>query len=498
MLRSRGFAPTTPDPLPSVAIVGAGISGIAMALALQDAGAANFTILEKADRIGGTWRENTYPGLTCDVPSHYYTYRELPNPDWSHLFSPAEEISAYLQRVVQERRLTPHIRFGAEVVDGEFKDSRWHLRTASGETHTADVLVCATGVLHHPKIPAIAGLDDFAGPCFHSARWDHDVPVAGARIGVIGTGSTGVQITAALAETAGFITLFQRTPHWVATVPNPAIPRVVKALLRHVPFTDAALYESIRHAFDEFAKATTENGWQRRAMAWLSRSSLATVGDRQLRAALTPDYQPGCKRLIFSPSFYRAVQRDNVHVATEKIDHVRPDGVQTSDGQVHQLDVLVLATGFDAHAYMRPMRLTGRDGITMDDAWANGPHAYLTTAVPGLPNMFLMLGPHSPVGNSSLVPVAETQARYVVSWLRRMRDRNLAEVEVSAEATDAFLREVDDALPDTLWATGCDSWYLGPDGKPVLWPWPMARFNRDLAEVRPADFYERTARIGAV
>ncbi|MGB5795291.1 MAG: SDR family NAD(P)-dependent oxidoreductase [Mycolicibacter algericus] len=491
-LRSRGLSRTAPDPLPSVAIIGAGISGIAMGMALQDVGAADFTIFEKAERIGGTWRENTYPGLTCDVPSHYYTYRSVPNPDWSHLFSPGEEIAEYLHNVVRSRRLDAHIRFGNEVVDGEFKDGRWHLRSAGGDVHCADVLVCATGVLHHPKTPDISGLADFAGPCFHSARWDHDVTVAGARIGVIGTGSTGVQITSALAETAASVTLFQRTPHWVATIPNPAVPKMAKALLRHVPFADSLWYESIRHAFDEFAKATTANGWQRRAMAQMAQRSLAAVNDQTLRSELTPDYQPGCKRLIFSPTFYGAAQRDNVAVVTEKIDQVQSDGVRTADGQLHQLDVLVLATGFEAHAYMRPMQLTGRDGITLDEAWAHGPHAYLTTAVPGLPNMFMVLGPHSPVGNSSLVPVAETQARYVVSWLQRMRDRNLAEIEVTAEATDAFRRAVDDALPDTLWATGCDSWYLGPDGKPVLWPWPMARFNRDLAQLRPHDFHERS------
>jgi cation diffusion facilitator CzcD-associated flavoprotein CzcO/NAD(P)-dependent dehydrogenase (short-subunit alcohol dehydrogenase family) len=495
-LRGSGFDPTEPAPLPSVAIIGAGVSGIAMALALQDAGATDFVIYEKADQIGGTWRENTYTGLTCDIPSHYYAYRGLPNPDWSHLFAPGPEIQTYLRRTVEQRQLTPHIRFGSEIVDGRFGDGCWQLRTADGQTHTADVLVCATGVLHHPHIPALPGIENFSGPCFHSARWDHDASVEGARVGVIGSGSSGVQITSALAEVAQSVTLFQRTPHWVATVPNPEMPTAIRNALHHLPFGAETFYEAFRGAFEELAKATTQDGWQRAAMAWIANRSLATIGDEDLRTRLTPEYQPGCKRLIFSPDFYEAVQRDDVEVVTEKIIRIQPGGVETADGRVHELDVLVLATGFESHAYIRPMSLTGRDGVALDDAWRNGPAAYLSTAVPGFPNMFMMLGPNSPLGNTSLVRIAETQAQYVVAWLRRMRERNLGEIEVTAAAAGSFRREVEAAMPQTLWATGCDSWYLNADGTPILWPWTMGRFERALAELNPDDFYERGRSAG--
>ncbi|MBX7451163.1 SDR family NAD(P)-dependent oxidoreductase [Mycolicibacterium sp. 3033] len=490
-IRARDFSPTPQVPLPSVAVVGAGVSGIAMALALQDAGASHFTVFDKADDIGGTWRENSYPGLACDVPSHYYSFRDHPNPQWSRLFSPGAEIQAYLQKVVRTRDLASHLRLGIEIVAATFSHDHWELRSSDGAVHRADVMVCATGVLHRINEPAIPGLADFAGPRFHSARWDHDVEVDGARVGVIGSGSTGVQITSALAGRARSLTLFQRTPHWVATVPNPPIPAAVRALLGHVPGATRAVYESNRVAFDLFAKAVTGNGWQRRAMALLARSSLAGVSDNALRAALTPDDQPGCKRLVFSPDFYDAVQRDDVEVVTSAIDRIESAGVRTADGVLHELDVLVTATGFDAQSYMRPMELTGPDGSTIDDLWSRGPYAYRTAAVPGLPNLFLILGPYSPLGNSSLVPVAEVQARYVVNWLQRMRERNLASVDVTRDATDQFRRDVAAAAPNTLWSTGCQSWYLGPDGTPLLWPWPMDRFRADLAEPDPDHFHER-------
>nr|WP_272936686.1 NAD(P)/FAD-dependent oxidoreductase [Mycobacteroides chelonae] len=473
-----------------MAVIGAGMSGIAMALALQDAGFSEFTIFEKAQRLGGTWRENSYPGLTCDVPSHYYSYRDMPNPNWSQLFSPGSEIQGYLEQVVSKRHLHRHIRFGTDIVAAEFVDDHWELRTADGVSYRADVLVCATGVLHRVREPAIEGLGDFDGPRFHSARWNHDIPLEGVRVGVIGSGSTGVQITSALAGRAASVTLFQRTPHWVATLPNPRVPTPVRSALRRVPGASRALYSANKRAFDVLAKAVTEESWQRKAFAKLARSSLARVADDGLRAALTPAYEPGCKRLVISPTFYRAIQRDDVHLVTAGVDRVVAEGVRTVDGTLHKLDVLVTATGFDAHAYMRPMALTGRGGITIHEAWRRGPHAYRSTVVPGFPNLFLMLGPYSPLGNSSLVPVAETQARYVVSWLQRIRDRNVASIEVTPEAAEQFRTEVAAALPNTLWATGCDSWYIGPDGKPVLWPWTMHKFRADLAEPDPADFVE--------
>lgn len=491
------FGRTPPAPLPRVAIIGAGISGLAMAMKLRAAGSDRFTIFEKGDTVGGTWRENTYPGLTCDVPSPYYTFKDHPNPAWSHVFSPGSEIQDYLERVAEERDLTSNIEFGTEIVEGRFVDGHWVLTTATGAEHIADVLVCATGTLHHPRIPAIDGMESFAGKLFHSARWDHSTVVEGARVGVIGTGSTGVQITSALAGVAAHVTQFQRKPHWIATVPNPAIPGIAQTALLRVPGLTGATYTLLRWTFDLLARATTEPSWQRILVGGAARHSVGKVKDPQLRAQLTPTDEPLCKRLIFSPGFYRAVQRRDVDVVNSGIDHIRPDGVVTGDGRLHELDVLVLATGFDAQAYMRPMKLTGRDGITLEQAWSEGPKAYNTAAIPGLPNLFMLIGPNSPFGNSSLVPVAETQAGYVVKCLQWMRDRGLSEIEPTEQAAGSFASKIKSGMHGTIWTSGCDSWYLGPDGTPMLWPWSMRRLTSLLDAPVENDFITTAHRAAA-
>ncbi|MGN6160319.1 MAG: SDR family NAD(P)-dependent oxidoreductase [Marmoricola sp.] len=485
--------PTPPAPLPRVAIIGSGVAGLAMAMRLQAAGTADFTVYEKADRVGGTWRENHYPGLACDIPAHYYRFKDEANPDWSRMFSPGPEIQAYIERVAERRGLLDHITFNTEVVSAEFAEGGWDLQLSNGEVDRCDVLVCATGVLHHPRLPEIDGLETFAGPMFHSARWDHGVDLAGKRVGVIGSGSTGVQILTALASSdVAAVSLFQRTPHWVATIPNPRLPVGFKAALRHVPGASSSLYRLNRKAFDVLAMATTTDGWQRRLATAQVERSLAAVADPVLREQLRPSDIPGCKRLIFSPGFYEAIQSERAALVTQGIAKVVPDGIVTDDGTLHELDVLVCATGFQAQNYMRPMKLTGRDGVTLEEAWSAGPRAHLTTTIPGFPNLFMLLGPNSPVGNSSFVAIAETQADYVLRWLDRMRTRNIAEVEPRQDATDRFYAEVTEAFPETVWATGCDSWYLGEGGQPLLWPWPIATFRDRLSRLDLADFVERS------
>jgi len=393
--------------------------------------------------------------------------------------------------VAAKHDLTRHIRFGTEIVAGEFRDGQWTVATASGETWVCDVLVCATGTLHRPKIPDIDGLESFGGQCFHSARWDHTAPLAGVRVGIIGTGSTGVQITTALSTVAANVTMFQRTPHWVVSIPKPRSPRVFQAALERVPRLAAALYAALRDMFTSIARSTTEDGWQRKVFTAAAHRSLQRVSDPQLRAKLTPRDKPLCKRLVISGEFYHAVQRDSVDVVDTAIDHIAPRGVVTADGRLHEVDVLVLATGFDAQAFLRPIALTGPTGITLEQAWSTAPRAHNTTMVPGLPNLFLLMGPNSPIGNSSLVPIAEAQADYAMGWLRRMRDRGLAEVEPTQKATDRFYERVAAAMTSTIWVSGCDSWYLGPDGMPMLWPWGLDKFKDALAHPDYGDFAER-------
>ncbi|BBX97413.1 flavin-containing monooxygenase [Mycobacterium lacus] len=473
---------------PAVAIVGAGMSGLCVAIALLRNGITNITIYEKADEVGGTWRENTYPGLTCDVPSRFYQYTFDKNPDWTHLFSPGPEIQTYLRGVADRHALRDRIRFGTEIVSARFDAGRWVLRTDAGAESTADFLISATGVLHHPRIPAIAGLADFGGTVFHSARWDHRVPLRGRRIAVIGTGSTGVQIICGLAGLAGKLLMFQRTAQWILPLPNPRYSRLASVCHRAVPWLGWAAYRAYSLVFELLAAAVTRPGWQRKLMGAVCRANLRTVRDPGLRRALTPDYQPMCKRLVMSGGFYRAMQRDDVELVTAGIDHVEHRGIVTDDGVLHEADIIVLATGFDTHAFFRPMRLTGRDGIVADDVWRDGPRAHQTVAMPGFPNFFMMLGPHSPVGNFALTAVAESQADHILQWIQRWRRDEFDTVEPTSSATETFNAELRAAMPNTVWTTGCDSWYLGKDGVPEVWPFTPARHRTMLANPDPEQY----------
>ena len=465
-----------------MAIVGAGMSGLCMGIKLRQAGIEEFTIYEKADRLGGTWRDNTYPGLQCDVPSLLYQYSFDPNPDWSRTFSPGGEICRYLEQVADKHGLRPHIRFGQEVVDARFEDGRWRIRTAAGEEAEADFLVSASGVLHHPRYPNIEGLDDFQGDWFHSARWDHEVELRGKRIAVVGTGSTGVQIITALAPMAGRLVLFQRTAQWILPVSNWRQSRPGRALLRRFPALNRLGYRVTQQTFDLLAVALIRPGWQRSLVSWACRNHLRAIKDPELRRRLTPDYQPMCKRLVLSDGFYDAMQRPNVSLVTDAIERVEPTGIRTADGALHEVDVLVLATGFDAHAYMSPMEVTGPDGRTLSEAWRGGRRAYRTVAVPGFPNFFMLLGPHSPIGNVSLIAVAETQADYVMRWIELWRAGTVSAMTPSSEATERFNEQLRNALPGTVWVTGCQSWYLDERGVPELWPWSQRRHRAALRE----------------
>ena len=472
-----------------VVVVGAGMSGLCLGIKLKDAGFDDFTILEKASDVGGTWRENRYPGLSCDVPSRYYSYSFELNPEWSSWQSPGEEIWRYFQRVTDRYGLRPHIRFGAEVAGAEWDDGRWRVRTTAGDELEAEVLVSATGVLHHPRVPDLPGLDTFAGAAFHSARWDHDVPLDGARIGVIGSGSTGIQIVSELAGRAGRLVHFQRTPQWVLPLPNRRYMRATRALFRRSPRLTRLAHDSYQRIFEGFfGRATIRPGWQRTLIGALVRANLRSVRDPELRRKLTPAYEPMCKRLVMSGRFYKAVQQPNVEVVREGIERVEPAGVRTADGVLHELDVLVLATGFDAHAFMRPMDLVGEGGRRLSEEWRGEPHAYLTVALPGYPNFFMIQGPHSPFGNQSLVTVAETQAGYIVQWLRRLRSGEVRAVSPRPEPTDAYNDAMRAALPETIWVSGCSSWYIGKDGLPTLWPWTPEHHRTLLAEPRTEEF----------
>ncbi|HET7652174.1 MAG TPA: NAD(P)/FAD-dependent oxidoreductase [Acidimicrobiales bacterium] len=473
-------------------VIGAGMAGVLSAIKLHDAG-EQVVVYEKASRIGGTWRENTYPGIACDVPSHLYSYSFAPNPEWSHTFAPGPEILAYLEAVAERSGILDMIRFDTEVVRLAWDDDRsqWDIDLSTGARDVADIVIAATGVLHHPRYPDIEGVSDFAGAVFHSARWDHSVPLEGARVGVIGTGSSAVQIVGALVDTVGSMTMFQRTPQWVLQVPNDPIADDIRTGYRADAGAMRALRDELAIGFEtRFANAVVDADAPILAqIEELCRANLEShVLDADLRAKLTPDYRAACKRLVISPNFYESITRSNAHLVTDPIVRIEPKGVLTADGSLHELDVLVLATGFRVDQFLRPIDVVGRAGARLDDVWSARPSAYLSVSIPDFPNLFLLNGPNGPVGNFSLIDVAEIQFEYVMQLVARVRDGRCRAVSASRAAADRFERDRVEAAQRTVWVTGCRSWYLDDRGVPAAWPWTFTRFRELMAAPDLADY----------
>ena len=478
---------------PRFAIIGAGMAGILSAVKLQEAGLTDFTVYEKADRVGGTWRANTYPGLSCDVPSHLYSYSFAPRADWSHRYAPGGEIHGYFEGVAREHAIDRHIRFGDEVTSCRFADGVWHLETAAGHRDEVDVVIAATGVLHHPKVPEIEGLDDFEGTMFHSSRWNHEVRLDGKRVGIVGTGSTAVQMVSALVGRVGQLALFQRTAQWVLQAENPPYTDDERAAFRQNTARLGELRAQLTQLFDVFANAIVDaESPEMQMVAEACRANLEdNVRDPELRERLRPDYQAACKRLIMSPDFYEAIQQPNAELVTEAIERIEAAGIRTRDGRLHEFDVLVLATGFKADAFMRPMGVIGRDGQALEQVWAARPNAYLSISIPDFPNFFMLNGPNGPVGNFSLIEVAELQFAYIMQLVDRLRAGECREISASQEAMEQHEAARVEAVENTVWVTGCRSWYLDDRGIPAVWPWSFDRFRAEMQAPKPAAFEYR-------
>lgn len=476
----------TPLRTPRVAIIGAGQSGIGMAVRLKAAGIETFRIYELRDGIGGTWHANRYPGLCCDVPSRNYQYRFAPNPDWSSLFSPGPEIQRYIEGVARDHDVLRHISFSTEVQEARFEDGAWTLRTVDGDEEAYDFVITAAGALVRPRTPDILGLETFAGTRLHSAEWDESVTLEGKRVGVIGTGSTGMQITRAVAPIARKYELFQRTPQWVLPLANAPYSPVSRWLLRRFPGLSLKSYRFWKQVTEQtFGIAVIRPGWQRRLVSFLCKAHLRRVKDPDLRRRLTPNYPPGCKRLVMGINFYPQFERPHVHLVDTPIDHVEPKGIVTTDGVLHELDVLVTATGFVTNTYVLPMDFVGPDGRHLTEAWDPQPYAYRTVATPGFPNVFMLIGPHSPFGNQSLFAISETQSDFAMGWIERWRRGEYDLVEPTEQATAEFNAAMREAVTGTVWAAGCDSWYLGADGTPQMWPWTAEHHERVLQAPEP-------------
>ncbi len=468
---------------PRIAIIGAGMSGIAAVVKLRKAGYTDLTVFEKADRVGGTWRENTYPGLSCDVPSRWYSFSFNLKHDWTHRFSYGPEIQAYMEETADKFNVTDIVRFDTPVTDLVYEGPHWRLTTGDGRTEVFDVVISATGVLHHPALPDIDGLDSFAGAQFHTARWDHSVELEGKRVGIIGTGSTSAQIVGAITDKVGEMHVFQRTPQWMAPLPQKRYSETWKKTLAALPFLQRiGFHWYFQLMLRTFAAATIGNRTMQRLLSWLCLRNLEkNVADPGLRAKLTPDYQAACKRLIFCSDFYPAISRDNAFLVTEAIERVTPEGVRTADGKVHELDVLILATGFNPAAFILPTRVRGENGIDLEQFWDGAPRAHRAVAVPGFPNFWLLEGPTGPVGNLSLITITEHQVDYIIGMLDKMKHDGLAAVAPREEAFAAYNEGMREAVRKTVWVTGgCTSWYMDKTGMPNLYPYEPARYLADM------------------
>lgn len=466
-------------------VVGAGMSGVLAAIKLKEAGHTDLAVYEKGDSVGGTWRENRYPGLTCDVPAHCYTYSFAPHTEWSAFYAPGPEIRAYFEKVVDDFGVREFIHTNSEVTRCEWRDGKWHVEIADGRKDWADVVIAASGVLHHPRYPDIPGQQDFAGAIFHSARWDDSVELPGKRIGVIGNGSTGVQIVGALANVAAKVVHFQRSPQWILPVAQVAYTDEDRATFR----SDPATVEAIRYGDDYWTGVRRFNSAiidpDSPAMHEIEELCLRNlednVRDTELRERLRPNYRAACKRLIYSWNYYDAAQKPNVVIETSPIERIEAQGVRMRDGTLYELDVIAMATGFQADKFIKPTTVLGRGGISLDDFWSRRPTAHYAVTLPAFPNFFMLNGPTGPVGNFSLIDIAERQWGYIAQLLAPILAGEAEWVEPKAEAHADYEERRVDAAKKTVFGSGCTSWYLDAEGVPGTWPWSYDAFADAMA-----------------
>ncbi len=477
---------------PRALVIGAGFGGLAAAYELSEHGLADVTVLEKAEDVGGVWRANTYPGAACDVPSNLYSYSFARKTDWGRRYAEQSDILGYIRDTADRYGLRELVRTGVEVTSARYDDSAatWRVVTSSGEVFEADVLVPAVGQLSRPALPNIPGLDAFAGPSFHSAEWRHDVDLTGKRVAVLGTGASAIQFVPRIRRDAGHVTVFQRSAPYVVPKPDRAYTDAHRVAFRTVPGFAAAMRQLIWEISEFFGLALTRVVPLARLIGIAAAANLKRhVKDPVLRAKLTPDYPIGCKRVLFSSDWYPALASDNVNVETAAITEVTSTGVRTADGRLHEVDVIVYGTGFKATEFLAPVTITGRDGRDLHSQWRDGARAYLGMAVPGFPNMFLIYGPNTNLGSSSIILMMEQQARYIrqiVEELARGGVHRAFEVRPAVE--QAYDAEVQSRLDAGVWTT-CDSWYRTASGRVTTnWPGLVREYQRRTQTASLADF----------
>jgi cation diffusion facilitator CzcD-associated flavoprotein CzcO len=451
-----------------IAILGAGMGGLCMAVQLRKAGITSFVILEKGGRVGGTWRDNVYPGSGCDVPSHLYSFSFEPKLDWSRKFALQPEILDYMEHVARKYGLMPHIRFDTEVAEARFDETEglWHVRTVSGEEITANVVVAGTGQLNRPAYPKLPGIESFAGKTFHSARWDHDYDLTGKTVAVIGNGASAIQFVPEIAPKVKKLTIFQRSANWIVPKKDRPYTKTELALFRAFPWIVRLQRYMIYLTLERNYLAFVKGSWFGKLFEKACRTELeAHIADPELRRKLTPDYPAGCKRILLSNDWFPAMARPNVDVVTSHISHVTPDAIVTEDGRSHQADAIIYSTGFETTTFLAPMKITGRGGLDLNDVWRSGAEAHRGIAVAGFPNFFMLYGPNTNLGHNSIIFMIECQVNYILQCIQALRGRGLRYLDVRKEAEDAFNRALQQDMQKTVWAAGCSSWYKTADGK---------------------------------
>ncbi|MEU9607701.1 NAD(P)/FAD-dependent oxidoreductase [Streptomyces sp. NPDC048057] len=470
-----------------VAVIGSGFGGIGAAVRLRREGVTDFVVLERADSLGGTWRDNSYPGCACDVPSHLYSFSFARNPDWPRTFSGQEHIRAYLEHVADTFRLRSHIRFGHEVqlMTWDAERLHWRIETSAGD-FTADVVVSATGPLSDPKVPDVPGLDGFPGAVFHSARWDHDLDLRGKRVAVVGTGASAIQIVPAIQPEVASLTLFQRTPPWVVPKADRAVTGVERWLHRQLPFTTALRRGLLWGVRELQVQAFTKRPRELALVESVAKAHLArAVKDPALRAALTPSYRIGCKRILLSSDYYPAIARPNVDVVTSGLAEVRGATLVATDGTQAEVDAVVFSTGFHVTDMPIAERVVGADGVTLAEAWQDGVRSLRGATAAGFPNWMTIIGPNTGLGNSSMILMIESQLNYMADYLRQLAILGgRTALDPRPAAVDAWNDRIQERMKRTVWNTGCKSWYLDDAGRnTTLWPGTTSEFRRAVREV---------------
>jgi cation diffusion facilitator CzcD-associated flavoprotein CzcO len=485
---------TSVAPDHDILIIGTGFAGLAMAHRLKREGRDDFLMLERGDSVGGTWRDNHYPGCSCDIPSHLYSFSFALNPDWSRMFASQPEIREYLERCASELGARPHIRYGANVTGGRLDEETglWHVTVNGEETITARVVISAMGGLSNPSYAQVPGLETFGGASFHSAEWDHGFDFAGKRVAVIGTGASAIQFVPQIAPEVEQLHVFQRTPPWIIPKRDRKIGRLERAIYRRFPGVQRAYRRFIYWALESRVLAFSVEPRIMKLAGRLTRLHIRRqISDPELRRTVTPNYVMGCKRVLISNDYYPALDRDNVEVETEGIERITPTGLVTTDGREIQVDAIIHGTGFKVQDMLSGFEILGRDGADLERKWAQeGMRAHRGTALAGFPNLFFLLGPNTGLGHNSIVHMIESQAHYVNELLRTMEAERAWSAEPRAEAQDAFNRSLEKQLEGAVWTEGgCRSWYLDANGRnTALWPDFTFRFRQQTARVDRGEY----------